>query len=117
MAQATPRGLTMLNIPIPGVRCEQGDARVEGMVRARFDELLTGRQDDPISLYDLEELFPIEELWREPIIDCDIVSPVGQVKETAAVVYRVLWSFYREGRLRWVLGPRGNLTMMKFWLE
>lgn len=117
IAQATPRGLSLLNLPIPGVRCEQGDARVEGRVRARLDEVLTGRKDDPISLYDLEEMFPLNELWHEPIIDCDIVSPVGQVKETAAVVYRVLWSFHREGRLRWILGPRGHLTMMKFWLE
>ncbi len=115
MAQATSRGLTLLNLPIKGVRCEQGDARAEAIVRNHLEELLTAAKDAPLSLYELEAAGL--DLWHEPMIDCDIVSPVGKVKETAAVVYRVLWSFHREGRLHWVLGPHGKLTMMKFWLE
>ena len=70
-----------------------------------------------MSLYALEELFDPKELWHEPMIDGDIVSPVGLVKETAAVLYRVLWSFYREGRLRSRRGYHGKLLMEKFWLE
>ena len=117
MAQVTPRGLQILNIPIKGVRCEQADARVEGIVRARLERELANRAGDPLSLYALEELFDPKELWHEPMIDCDIVSPVGLVKETAAVIYRVLWSFHREGRLRSMRGYHGKLLMEKFWLE
>lgn len=117
MAQVSPRGLQILNIPIEGVRCEQGDARTEGIVRARLEAELMGRAEDPLSLYALEELFDPATLWHEPMIDCDIVSPVGLVKETAAVIYRVLWSFHREGRLRMKRDYHGKLLMEKFWLE
>lgn len=114
VAQATPRGITLTSLEIKGVRVEQGDARAESIMRAHLEKLLADREH-PRSLYEMEG--GSLNLWHEPMIDCDIVSPVGQVKETAAVAYRVLWSFHREGRLRWVLGPHGNLTMMKFWLE
>ena len=114
VTQATPRGITVTSLEIKGVRVEQGDARAESIMRAHLEKLLSDHEH-PRSLYEMEG--GSLNLWHEPMIDCDIVSPVGQVKETAAVAYRVLWSFYREGRLRWVLGPHGNLTMMKFWLE
>ena len=90
------------------------NARAEALVRAHLETLLADKEN-PRSLYEMEA--GNLGLWHEPMIDCDIVSPVGTVKETAAVAYRVLWSFYREGRLRWILGPHGHLTMMKFWLE
>ena len=114
VTQATPRGVTITGIPIKGVRVEQGDARAEALVRAHLETLLADKET-PRSLYEMEA--GNLGLWHEPMIDCDIVSPVGQVKETAAVVYRVLWSFHREGRLRHTLGYHGKLLMMKFWLE
>ena len=117
MAQITSRGMTISTLPIKGVRCEQADARIEGIVRDRIEREIAGRADAPLSLYALEDLFPVTELWHEPTIDCDIVSPVGMVKETAAVVYRVLWSFYREGRLKMKRDYHGKLLMEKFWLE
>ena len=114
VSQASPKGVIVTSLPIKGVRVEQGGVREEAMMRAHLEKLLSDK-DNPRSLYEMEG--GSLSLWHEPMIDCDIVSPVGTVKETAAVAYRTLWSFYREGRLRWVLGPHGNLTMMKFWLE
>ncbi|MBE6695909.1 MAG: hypothetical protein E7587_05585 [Ruminococcaceae bacterium] len=114
VSQASPQGVTVTSLPIKGVRVEQGGAREEGLVRNHLEKLLADKEN-PHSLYEMETASL--GLWHEPKIDCDIVSPIGQVKETAAVIYRVLWSFFKEGRLRWILGPHGNLTMMKFWLE
>jgi hypothetical protein len=114
ISQATPRGVTITGYPIKGVRVEQGDARAEALVRAHLEKMLSDKEN-PRSLYEMEA--GNLGLWHEPMIDCDIVSPVGQVKETAAVVYRVLWSFHREGRLHHTLGYHGKLLMMKFWLE
>lgn len=117
ISRVTPEGFTLTGIPIEGVRVEQGDSRVYALVRERLETMLTGAKDAPISLYEMGDAFPADELWHEPMVDCHIVSPVGRMKETAAVIYHVLWCFHREGRLRTTLGPYKNMTMIKCWLE
>ncbi len=115
----SPCGVEVLNTPIEGVRVEQGDAKTLSTLRAILEERLTGRRDAPLALEELadRDWFPL--LWHEPRIDCHIAADVGTVKETAAMVYEVLLSFYREGRLRWRLGriEEKKKDIMKFWLE
>ncbi len=119
MARITPRGAEILGLPIEGVRVEQGDARVLATLRALLEERLTGRRDDPLAMEEFadRDWFPL--LWHEPRIDCHIAATVGTMKETAAMVYEVLRSFHREGRLHYRLGriEEKKKDIMKFWLE
>lgn len=119
MARITPSGVQVLGLPLPGVRVEQGDARVRATLRAILEERLTGRADAPLAMEEFadRDWFPL--LWHEPRVDCHIAAPVGTMKETAAMVYEALWSFYREGRLRYTLGriEEKKKDIMKFWLE
>ena len=119
IARVTPAGVKLLNLPIEGVRVEQGDARVLATLRALLEERLSGRRDDPLAMEEFadRDWFPL--LWHEPRIDCHIAADVGTMKETAAMVYEALLSFYREGRLHWRLGriEEKKKDIMKFWIE
>ena len=119
MARITPDGVKLLGLPIEGVRVEQGDAKTLATLRAILEERLTGRRDDPLASEEFadRDWFPL--LWHEPRIDCHIAANVGTMKETAAMVYRVLWSFHKEGRLHWRMGriEEKKKDIMKFWLE
>ncbi|MBQ2718618.1 MAG: hypothetical protein IJF73_00970 [Clostridia bacterium] len=117
VSQITPRGLTVTGLGIDGVRVEEPDYRVGAVVRAHLDALLTGRRDAPLSMEEFDSSAWHPAVWREPLIDCRIVSPMGHMKPAVAVVYEALWSFYREGRLgfRNVETPGGTVT--KFWLD
>lgn len=117
VSQITPRGLTVTNLGIDGVRVEEPDFRVGAIVRAHLEKRLTGRREAPLSMEEFDTRAWHPAVWREPLIDCRIVSPMGHMKPAVAAVYEALWSFYREGRLHWKNEEIPGGYVSKFWLE
>ena len=80
----------------------------------RLEQLLLGEKDSPKSIYEIPAW---DDMWSEPLIDSKFMLEGGKMKPKTDLVYRTLWNFELEGRLRSTLGEFDGKRMTKFWLE
>ena len=114
VCQATPGTFTVTGRRFDGVRVEQIDYRIAGLVYERMERML---QAGPTSLYDFDAWRDWRDLWQEPLVDCQYAKEGGCLKPYATVAYDALWSFYKQGRLHRKLGEHKGKPMMKFWVD
>lgn len=119
-AQVTPNGLEIISTSIENARVEQIDYRIAASIRTRMEELLLGRRDDPLSIYDMPFWTDWADVWTEPYRDSIFDSGKGYLKPYAAILYECFWSFHKEGRLRMTLGrktKKPDEKITRFWIE
>lgn len=124
VAQITPSGLEICSVGMEGVRTEPVDARIRKYYRDVIEEKLTGRKEQPLSLYEMGLPW---DIWSAPRVDCRYQgNPALYLKPKMAAVYQVLWDFHREGRLHSRLGlvygreighANRDCYYTKFWLD
>ena len=120
VAQVTPSGLEILSTSIENARVEQIDYRIAASIRTRMEELLLGKKDSPVSIYDMPFWTDWADVWTEPYRDSVFDSGKGYLKPYAAIIYESLWSFHKEGRLHMTLGPKTKKPdekIAKFWID
>lgn len=117
VSTVTPEGVTVRTNAFEGVRVEQIDDRIAGLVYDRLEKLMQGQKDSPKSLYDMPIFEEWRDLWQEPYVDCKYEREGGLLKPYATALYNALWCFRRQGRLHQVLGERKGKPMMKFWVD
>ena len=118
VTQISPSGLRMYTTVIPGVQVQQIDAGIAGEFYRRIEAMLTGKKDDPVSIYDIPAYNQWRDIWSEPYVDCKFrAEKEGLLKPYATAVYDALWCFHKEGRLHSTLGEYRGMPMTRFWLE
>lgn len=120
VSTVTPEGVQVHTTHLDGVKVEQIDYRVEKFIRDEMERLLVGKEDAPLSIYDLPILSDWLNIWSAPRVDCKYVSDKGYLKQFAAVIYEGLWSFHKEGRLHSILGRKTNRPeqfITRFWID
>ena len=117
IARVTSKGIWFSGKKPENVRAEQIDMRVPALFYDRLEALLTGKKDDPLSMYDFPSYSAWRDIWSEPYVECKFRQDTGLLKPYAAAVYQALWNFHTEGRLHSVLGERNGHPITKFWLS
>jgi glucosamine--fructose-6-phosphate aminotransferase (isomerizing) len=120
VSTVTPSGVQIHTTKLDGVRVEQIDYRVAKFIREEMEMRLTGKENAPLSIYDLPILDSWLNIWSEPRVDCKYISNSGKLKQFAAVIYEGLWSFHKEGRLHLVRGRKTNNPnqyITRFWVD
>ncbi len=100
---------------LQNVRVEETNARIAAKLYARMEALLTGQKDSPKNVYDLPLYTAWRDLWKEPFVDCKYAKEGGLLKPYAALMYEVLWAFYKEGRLHVIDGDSTQFS--RFWVD
>ena len=121
VAQLTPDGLNIVSTSLADTRVEQIDFRLAAKFRSELEKLLKYGRENAIDLYDIPFYTEWDEIWSKPLVDSKYVLDNSRLKPVASALYEGLWSFYKEGRLRFELGTRKNSRgvekkIMKFWL-
>lgn len=83
----------------------------------RLESLLIGMKDNPLSLYHFYSYTAWRDIWSRPFVECKYVKEGDLLKPTADLTYRILYSFYKEGRLRGVLKEKDGMNLIHMWLE
>ena len=120
VSTVTPEGVQIHTTTIDGVKVEQIDYRVAKFIRDEMEARLTGKENEPLSIYDLPILDSWLDIWSEPRVDCKFISEAGKLKQFAAVIYEGLWSFHKEGRLHSIRGRKTNNQnqfITRFWVD
>ncbi len=123
VSQITPQGLEIVSVGMEGVRSEPVTERAVQYYKAFLEATLTGKEDAPLSLYDIK--LPMD-IWSEPMVDCKYAGTVRPLKPLMCAVYRAFWELHREGRLHSRLGvvysrdvswPNVDCYFTKFWID
>ena len=123
VSRVTPEGLEIVSVGMEGVGSEPVTDRIVAYYKTFLEETLTGKKDDPKSIYELD--FPMD-IWSEPRVDCRYVGTVRPLKPKLCAIYQAFWELHREGRLHTCLGPiygrehvwpRYDCYFTKFWLD
>ena len=118
VAQMTPNGLDILSTSLKNVRVEQVDYRTESALRRYLEEVLKGKEDNPLSIYDvLIDGVDWKKIWTQPYIDGKFSSGNGYLKPYAEIIYNALYSFHKEGRLHWRDCLRRTTLITKYWID
>ena len=120
VAQVTPNGLEIHSTSLENARVEQIDYRIAAAIRTGMEELLKGKKDAPVSIYDMPFRTDWAKVWSEPYIDAKFSSGKGYLKPYAAIMYEALWSFHKEGRLHSVIGQKTDKPdekITRFWID
>lgn len=120
VAQVTPQGLEIHSTSLNNVRVEQIDYRIASSIRTRMENLLNGKKESPVSIYDMPFWTDWADVWSKPYIDTEFSSGNGYLKPYAAILYEALWSFHKEGRLHSTIGYKTNKPnekITRFWIE
>jgi len=124
VARVTPSGVNILSTSIEGTNVEQIDFRTARLVREDMEKRLKVGEENAISIYDLPFYTEWNEFWHKPLIDCKFKNDntTFPLKPFASLIYEGLWSFHKEGRLRYKVGSitKADGTekkIVKFWLS
>ena len=118
IAQVSPSGLNILSTSIENARVEDVDYRTASAIRVYLEEVLKGKKDAPLSIYDLAfNGIDWEKVWTKPYIDGIFSSGKGYLKPYAAIFYNALFSFHKEDRLHSVIGERKGHKITKYWID
>lgn len=123
LAQITPRGLNICSTGFAETRVEQIDFRIAKEIRQSLERYLKVGRENAIDVYDLPLRTEWDEIWSKPLVESKYALENSRLKPIGPAIYEGLWSFYREGRLRYELGTRissktgREKKIMKFWLE
>jgi hypothetical protein len=118
VAQVTAGGVTLCSTTMDGVRVEQADARTKKLFYDRIKEILSAASEaHPKSIYDFPAYEEWRDAWHEPMVDSKFVSPTGCFKPYVALIYEILWGFYREGRLASRIIDQNGTLRVCFWLK
>lgn len=120
VSTVTPDGVKIHTTTIDGVKVEQIDYRVAKFIRDEMEARLTGKESEPLSIYDLPILSRWLDIWSKPDVECKYNSNNGKLKQFAAVIYEGLWSFHKEGRLHSIRGRKTNKPeqfITRFWVD
>lgn len=99
------------------IRVEEPTAGIYKKCYDFFESRLKDAKDSPRSIYDMDYPADFMDMWSQPMVDCIYAKEGSRLKPSAAVMYEVLWAFYKEGRLHWVDSDREGKIRTKFWLE
>lgn len=83
----------------------------------RLESILIGQKKEPKSLYHIGAYSAWRDIWSQPAVECKYAKEGGFLKPTADLNYRILYSFYKEGRLRGVLKDKDGMTLIHMWLD
>ena len=113
VSKARPGEFTITPHILKDVRVHPITPTLVAKAYSYLEDLLKGRKDDPISIYDFgtRDLFPTDE------IDCKYNHNNVWMKPSAQLTYEILWAFQMEGRLHTILGERDGKKIWKFWLD
>ena len=123
VSQITPKGLEILTRGMEGVRSEPVTDRVVAYYKEYLEKMLVGKEDAPLSLYEVQ---PPMEIWSEPRVDCRYVGTIRPLKPMMSAIYQALWELHLEGRLHSKLGavyarditwPHVDCYFTKFWVD
>ena len=122
VAQLTRGRLNIISTSLDDTRVEQIDFRLAMKFRLELEKLLKYGRENAIDLYDIPFYTDWDEIWSKPMVDSKYALENSRLKPVASALYEGLWSFYKEGKLRFELGTRKNKNgtekkIMKFWLE
>ena len=120
--QVTPKGIEIRSTSFSETRVEQIDFRIAKEVRLELEKYLKYGRENAIDLYDIPFYTDWDNIWSKPLVDSKYALENSRLKPVGPILYEGLWSFHKEGRLRWELGTRINTKgiekkIMKFWLE
>ena len=122
VALLTPDGLNIRTTSFKYSRVEQIYFRIAKEIRLEFEKYLKVGRENAIDLYDIPFYTDWDKVWSKPLVDSNYVLENSRLKPVGPIIYEGLWSFYKEGRLKYELGTRTNskgkeTKIMKFWLE
>lgn len=122
VAQVTPNGLNIRSTSFAETRVEQIDYRIAKRIREDMEKLLAVDEEHAISIYDMPFMSEWDSVWSKPMVDSKYALENSRLKPVGSILYEGLWSFHKEGRLRWKLGTRtkkdgSEAKIVKFWLE
>ena len=120
--QVSPRGIELRSTSLKGTRVEQLDFRTQKEIRLNMEKYLKVGEENAISIYGLPFFTEWNEFWREPMVDSKYVLENSRLKPIAPAIYEGLWSFYKEGRLKYKIGTKINSKgkprkQVQFWLD
>ena len=122
VAQLTPDGLNIRSTSFKYSRVEQIDFRIAKEIRLELEKYLKVGRENAIDLYDIPFYTDWDKVWSKPMVDSKYALENSRLKPVGSILYEGLWSFYKEGRLKYELGTRVTKTgaekkIVKFWLE
>lgn len=118
VSQVTPSGIKVTNCKLKNVRVEQITPGMFAKIYSRMEKALRGKENEPLSLYDLPLYTDWKDIWSKPYVDCKYVADGERLlKPYATLLYEVLWSFYKEGRLHSTLGEYKGRRIMRYWID
>ncbi len=120
--QVTPNGINIRSTSFAETRVEQLDFRTQKEIRLNMEKYLKVGEENAISIYGLPFFTEWNEFWRTPAVDSKYVLEGTMLKPIAPAIYEGLWSFYKEGRLKYKVGTKINSKgkprkQVQFWLD
>ena len=122
VADVTPDGVCIRSTSLEGTKVEQIDFRTARLIREDMEKRLKVGEENAISIYGFPFYTEWDAFWKRPLVESKFVLENSRLKPAASAIYEGLWSFHKEGRLRFKLAERESAKGEKkkavlFWLE